>query len=359
MIFIFVNGGVMNKIEFDEPINIFVSTNETITHKSFLYAKTKQSKPIYYDLNYGNKGYFKIKTITSTQPLCTEIISFLNYNFDNFGEYLMWFTKFFTAYIIYTGETDINKFEINTFYPYIEIEKLAKKYYYEIKSDLEHGQKLFSEFIDYTFNINKIEDIKDFSNRIRFYIYYTSHSKKIDKFINNSFSIENGFKFKANKNFDATTENDLINFFKSTPSIDVDPDYTSNNDNIYGILYITLFQFVLNNKYLIKKCKNCGKYFITDNSRINYCDNIFKGSQTCKDIGNQIAQRIKQENDKVYGKYRKIYAKKAMLVKRNPDIEVYKKDYEKWKKEAQHFMNDIRNEKKTYDEFDKWLDKNK
>ena len=85
---------------------------------------------------------------------------------------------------------------------------------------------------------------------------------------------------------------------------------------------------------------------------------MFKGKQTCRDIGNQIAQRIKQENDKVYGKYRKIYAKKAMLVKRNPDIEVYKSDYENWKKEAKEFMDAIRAEEKTYKEFDEWLDKN-
>ena len=37
----------------------------------------------------------------------------------------------------------------------------------------------------------------------------------------------------------------------------------------------------------------------------------------------------------------------------------YKKDYEKWKQEAKKFMNEIRNEMKSYDEFDKWLDKNK
>ena len=48
-----------------------------------------------------------------------------------------------------------------------------------------------------------------------------------------------------------------------------------------------------------------------------------------------------------------------MLVKRNPDIEVYKKDYEKWKKEAKEFMDAIRSEKKTYEEFDKWLEENK
>ena len=32
-----------NKLEFDEPINIFVSKNETFTHKAFLYAKTRTS----------------------------------------------------------------------------------------------------------------------------------------------------------------------------------------------------------------------------------------------------------------------------------------------------------------------------
>lgn len=104
--------------------------------------------------------------------------------------------------------------------------------------------------------------------------------------------------------------------------------------SISSLLLISLL-----NKNIIKKCKNCGKYFITDNSRINYCNNLFKDKQTCGDIGNQIAQRIKQENEIIYGKYRKIYAKKAMLVKRNPDIEVYKKDYEKWKKEAKEFMD--------------------
>lgn len=98
--------------------------------------------------------------------------------------------------------------------------------------------------------------------------------------------MEKGFKFRTYYDFDSNAENDLINFFKFTPFADVEPNYASNNDNIYGILYITLFQLVLNNKYLIKKCKNCGKYFITDNPRINYCDNIFQESQTCKDIGN-------------------------------------------------------------------------
>lgn len=348
----------MNKVEYDEPINIFVSTNEEFTHKAFLYGKTKSSKPKYYDLKDGDTGYFTIDTITNTQPLCSELISFLNCDFDNFDECFMWFTKFFTSYIIYIGEKTINKFEINKFYSFSKVKNLFKEYYEKIKKDSKHGQELLSKFVDYIFNINNIKEINDFSTKIRFYIYYNSHFKELDRFINNHFSMPQGFSFRTISDIKGNTEKDLIKFFKSAPSYEVEPDYSSSNENIYGILYVTLFQFVLNNKYLIKKCKNCGKYFITDNPRINYCNNLFKGKQTCRDIGNQIAQRIKQENEIVYGKYRKIYAKKAMLVKRNPDIEVYKIDYENWKKEAKEFMDAIRSETKTYVEFDKWLNQN-
>ena len=35
-----------------------------------------------------------------------------------------------------------------------------------------------------------------------------------------------------------------------------------------------------------------------------------------------------------------------------------KEDYDNWKKEAQQFIQDIKNGIKTEDKFDKWLDKN-
>ena len=151
----------MDKLEFDEPINIFVSKNETYTHKAFLYAKTKSSKLRYYNLKDADTGYFTIDTITTTQPLCTELISFLNFNFDNYDECFMWFTKFFTSYIIYIGEDDINKFEINKLYSFNSVKKLFEKYFEEIKNDSKRGQKLLSEFVDYIFNLNNIEEIKN------------------------------------------------------------------------------------------------------------------------------------------------------------------------------------------------------
>lgn len=44
-----------------------------------------------------------------------------------------------------------------------------------------------------------------------------------------------------------------------------------------------------------------------------------------------------------------------MAVKMNPNIEYYKTNYEKWKKESKEFISDIKPGRKTYDEFDKWL----
>ena len=194
------------------------------------------------------------------------------------------------------------------------------------------------------------------TNKIRFYIYYTSHFKCLKQYVTD-YQINDAFNFRIIPKYLETSEEKLLEFFTTGQHFaDVYAETDATSSSVYTILYITLFKFVEENKYIIKKCKNCGKYFITDNPRVSYCDNLFKGTQSCKDIGNQIAQRIKQENEIVYGKYRKIYAKKAMLVNRNPDIEVYKKDYENWKKEAKEFMDAIRAEEKTYKEFDEWLD---
>ena len=109
---------------------------------------------------------------------------------------------------------------------------------------------------------------------------------------------------------------------------------------------------------MIRQCKNCHSYFLTNKSNTYYCDNIYYEGKTCKDVGNQLSQKRKENKEPVYGKYRSIYANKATLLKRYPDI-YSQEDYDKWKKEANQFMNDIRHGLKTYDEFDKWLDKNK
>ena len=313
----------------------------------------------YYELGELSNCHFFIKNHFLIVHVGTNLIDFLNTNFSNFDEYFVWFTKFFTSYIKYFEKSDIENLKIDKVYSYSEIKNLGKKYFKLIKKDAIKVQKIYSEFVNYIFNKHPLENSRAMTNKIRFYIYYTSHFKTLKQYVTD-FQIDNAFNYKIFPEYLENSEEKLLEFFTTGQHFaDVYAETNATSSSVYSILYITLFKFVEEDKYIIKKCKNCGKYFITDNPRINYCNNLFKGNQTCRDIGNQIAQRIKQENEIIYGKYRKIYAKKSMLVKRNPDIEVYKKDYEKWKKEAKEFMDAIRSEKKTYEEFDKWLEENK
>lgn len=51
---------------------------------------------------------------------------------------------------------------------------------------------------------------------------------------------------------------------------------------------LLMFEYtkIKNNQLLIKRCANCGKYFIPSNrSDEIYCDNIFRSGKTCKQVG--------------------------------------------------------------------------
>ena len=45
-----------------------------------------------------------------------------------------------------------------------------------------------------------------------------------------------------------------------------------------------------------------------------------------------------------------------MLANRNPDIPMYLEKYEQWKKEANEFKKDIKQGKRTEEEFKKWIE---
>ena len=94
------------------------------------------------------------------------------------------------------------------------------------------------------------------------------------------------------------------------------------------------------------------KILFSDKNTTLYCNGKYAEDITRKEYGIKTYQKRKENEEPVYGKYVQIYAKKAMPVKRFPDIEYYKTNYEKWKKTKQ-FISEIKTGKKTYDEFDK------
>ena len=72
-----------------------------------------------------------------------------------------------------------------------------------------------------------------------------------------------------------------------------------------------------------------------------------------------ITYNDKLKKDEVTALYRKTLSAKKMLANRNPDIPMYLEKYEKWKEEANKFKQDIKDGKKTEEEFKQWIEETK
>jgi len=313
------------------------------------------------------------------------LIAFLNLDFNNFDDFFKFFCTFFFIYLdkipgeqlikIFKG-FDKNIINMGTNKPiHIANKELLKKCaesFYETEKDaLIKIQLLFRNFVDYIFNNNREKRLNKLSNAQRFYIFQNinkdlqeiSEDYICDYSLNFSFTDEefmNELLCEIQKGISnpLSDENFLINTMTQN-----DPNgkkivgnkYNFKTNNLSAYFYIILYHIVLNDIDCIKRCQVCGKYFFSDKNTTLYCNGKYAEDITCKEYGIKTSQKRKENEEPVYGKYRQIYAKKAMTVKRNPDIEYYKTTYEKWKKEAKQFINDIKSGKKTYDEFDEWL----
>lgn len=357
--------------------NRFLTMN--LNNKSILSCKNiKENKSsLYLNYNYTNchLGYY--------------LIEFLNLNLSNFNDFFKFFCAFLFNYIDDIPKMDREKIlsDLNMDYKYHKqkntkpftnidlLEKYSKKIFknLEKQNSLIRMQKMFKDAIDYIFNPTD-KKLLPLSMFQRFYILQNTNNELSE--------LRNNYSFDYQLRFDIKDENymkkALSNISKNTPNPLLDEsylvnyllEYDNNNDKIYGgtetfttsniytYFYIILYHIVLNKYEYINKCKICGNYFLTDKTSAIYCNNIYIDNMTCKEYGIKTSQKRKENEEPVYGKYRQIYAKKAMAVRRNPDIEYYKANYEKWKKEAKKFINDIKADKKTYDEFDEWLDNN-
>ena len=317
------------------------------------------------------------------------LIEFLNLDFNNFDDFFKFFCTFFFIYLANIPQDQLSKIfkgfdkniiNIGTNKPiHIANKELLKQcaesFYESEKDSLIKIQLLFRNFVDYIFNNNREKRLNKLSNSQRFYIFQniTKDLKEIsedyicDYSLNFSFTDENFMnelfgKIKQGISNPLSDENFLINtMIKNDPNGEkiVGNKYNFKTNNLFTYFYIILYHIVLNDIDYMKKCQVCGKYFFSDKNTTLYCNGNYSDGITCKEYGIKTSQKRKENEEPVYGKYRQIYAKKAMAVKRNPDIECYKTNYEKWKKEAKEFISDIKSGKKSYDEFDRWLVKTK
>lgn len=134
-----------------------------------------------------------------------------------------------------------------------------------------------------------------------------------------------------------------------------------NCDSIEDVCMASLYH-LLKLGLVIKKCNNCGKYFIPlRRSDAIYCDRIspYNPSKTCKDDGSQRTFEEKLKMDDAEKLRRSVYQVMQMRVRRNPDIEIYKENFEQWKSYVAKWKAGIKKGTKTSEDFIKWLNDSK
>ncbi|MEE0127303.1 MAG: DUF6076 domain-containing protein [Clostridia bacterium] len=308
-------------------------------------------------------GYFVIDSNALINKNGELLIEFLNLDFDRFNDFVIFFTKYFGMFINLFDDLDIKNIEIDELTDLKTIITLAKKVYPLEKKKIIDMQKLLISFVTLLYGYNNDNEINSLTLQQKFYVFYDEHKKELDKFSTN-FQHCGSFNFEYSQIY----ANDLKHknsseLIKKIKKIDESGNKISSNNyiltqNIYTVFYISLYNLVVNNNEFIRQCKNCHRYFLTSKSNTFFCENIYYEGKKCREVGNQLQQKRKENENPVYKKYRNTFANKATLLKRNPDI-YSKEDYENWKEAAQNFKKDIKKGIRTEEEFDKWLDKNK
>lgn len=149
-------------------------------------------------------------------------------------------------------------------------------------------------------------------------------------------------------------------FFHDTNNlIDSNIEYYFEFNNFKQALFIS-FKKIDYCKKIIQKCQNCNKYFIPNTSHdTKYCNSLFEGKKTCKQIGAKKAYKEQMENDILYKKYRvryKTLAKQASISSENSKSSEMYKYYQQrgpiiFKKYKDGYI--------SAEEFEEWIDSTK
>ncbi len=286
------------------------------------------------------------------------LLRFLNANLENFG------TAYETFFFAYGFEIlkDIDeeyKFELKGKYASNE-EYISEvtKIYNNLQYQLQNIQEEMQNFVNYVYNINNEESLKEYTPSQRFAVYLIKNKGQAYLYNKNDNVIKDSY---ANKNleFMGDSEENLLKKLKENSMLVSMIDTHQSND-LSAICYAVLEELVKTTNNPVKKCQNCGMYFIPT-SRLDeiYCDYPKEKGKTCREQGAVQAYNERLKQNKALAEYRRLYQLKSMAVGRNKDNKQMKKDFDKWKKEAKDKVNKLKHGTLTEDEVYEWLVNNK
>lgn len=219
-----------------------------------------------------------------------------------------------------------------------EIEKDIEKYDKEINkafkelrainkyvSDLSNILTQYKYYFDLCFGIIKKEDLK----------------KKELAYFENLFGLD--FELPSCRIHSGYMEKNKFYLLKDTNKSDSSASILNDLKKKKNLLYLKAYDIIniqdffnvyldyfINNSFVLRKCRNCGKYFIpSSRSDSKYCDNVSpqNPSKTCRDIGSKLFYKDKRDSNpvtKAYSTARNTISKRVSRCDKN-DIKKFKK----------------------------------
>lgn len=303
--------------------------------------------PIFFDKKYQE---YRIKEYQiKTQPFGTFFTDFINCDFSIETDYINFFNKYSLALL----NTDkYSKLFTNNICSENKYKGFLKCTMNSNLKELIKLQQQLDMILDYTL-LNPLRKVLSLSPLQRLYILErTNETLKILRA--NKFEY---FSLHYFTHLPGNTEKEIIEHLTKRKTEIASIDFLLPH-NIESLLYVQLCD-ILKEEICCKSCRCCNRYFIAENKKIEYCNNIApNSSKTCKEIGRKRVYYDSLRKDNALQLYNKIYYRKATMANRYPDIQKYKDDYEHFKKIGKKKISNYKSSKLTAEEFIKWINKN-
>ena len=236
--------------------------------------------------------------------------------------------------------------------------KATTKIFEDLKENLIYLQQELIKAVTYIYNLDNNNELEKYTYSERFAVYLIKRLGKLYTYYKNDYIIRDSYSRKYQE-IGRNSEYDLLETLQNKKQVLSMSDTHKSND-LASICYAILEELSKTPNYPIKKCQNCGMYFIP-NAKTDeiYCDYPKENAKPCRELGafQSYTQRLK--DNKAMGEYRRTYQRLFMQVKKNKGNKEIEKEFETWKKQAKEKINDMKKGKLTEDEVYKWISKNK
>ena len=319
----------------------------------FYFDESNKKKIIVYQIYKKYQDTYSSHITKSEFNIGEQLCDFLNTDFENPNSFKSLIKKYGINFFL--NLTDIK---------YSDFPVPAKEYEKSLDILINNHKYVFSLFrqdlmldIEYIFNMNNLEEIKDLTPLQRFQVMANSDvsSKSLEKIDNDKVKINlSAFEILRDYSNYPMRQDETQRIVSKA---NINSSYFIECADIIQALLIELLEIAKLN-IEIKKCRNCGKFFVPDNrSDEIYCSNIYENGKTCKEIGHfKVQQKLIQENDDLRI-YRNVYQKLLLRTRRNPNDDQYERDFNEFKKKNIELKEKVEKGEMTQAEYMEWLEK--